>query len=163
MVKINRGFALIELMTVIAIIGVLSSIFLASLSNSRSKAANTSIKANLSNARAQAELYYDTNNESYAGLCGTVPVNGVSTIREHVNAAHSTSIATNITYNLVPSQTNTTYTVCHARAADWAVSVPLKVPEVVGGSTLYYWCVDWTGFSKGRNLPLNANYTCPIS
>src|SRR3954462_4833512 len=55
----HRGFTLIELLVVIAIIGVLSSVVLASLNTARAKAADASVKSNLANSRAQAELIYD--------------------------------------------------------------------------------------------------------
>jgi prepilin-type N-terminal cleavage/methylation domain-containing protein len=68
--KRNRGFTLIELLVVIAIIGILSSVVLASLNTARGKGADAAVKANLANARAQAELYYDdANPDSYDGVC----------------------------------------------------------------------------------------------
>lgn len=65
----KKGFTLIELLVVIAIIGILSSVVLASLNTARDKGANAAAKANLNNARAQAELYYDDNDNSYDGVC----------------------------------------------------------------------------------------------
>ncbi|HEX5774954.1 MAG TPA: type II secretion system protein, partial [Candidatus Paceibacterota bacterium] len=75
-----RGFTLIELLVVIAIIGILSSVVLASLNTARNKGADAAIKSNLAAARAQAELYYDSNGNSYSGVCGTTAAGGVKTI-----------------------------------------------------------------------------------
>lgn len=55
----KKGFTLIELLVVIAIIGLLSSVVLASLSTARAKAKDASMKAEFSQIRSQAELYYD--------------------------------------------------------------------------------------------------------
>ena len=65
----KRGFTLIELLVVIAIIGILASVVLASLNSARDKGADAAIKSSINNARAQAELYYDDNGNSYANLC----------------------------------------------------------------------------------------------
>ena len=65
----DRGFTLIELLVVIAIIGVLSSVVLASLNTARSKGSDAAVKSNLNNMRAQVELFYDSNSNTYAGAC----------------------------------------------------------------------------------------------
>jgi len=72
----RRGFTLIELLVVIAIIGILAAVVLASLNTARDKAKDSSIKANLSNIRPAAEIYYDDNSDTYgteaavgAGVC----------------------------------------------------------------------------------------------
>ena len=69
--KNSRGFTLIELLVVIAIIGILASVVLASLNTARQKGKNAAIKADIANARTQAELYYDNNSQSYAGVCAS--------------------------------------------------------------------------------------------
>ncbi len=70
--KLTRGFTLIELLVVIAIIGILASVVLASLNTARDKGADAAIKSTINNTRAEAELYYDGNSNSYANLCGTL-------------------------------------------------------------------------------------------
>ena len=61
--KSKKGFTLIELLVVVAIIGILSSIVLASLNTARKKGADASAKGSMSSMRASAELYYDTWND----------------------------------------------------------------------------------------------------
>lgn len=63
----QKSFTLIELMVVIAIIGLLSSIILVTLSRAREKARNVRIVADLRQVRSIAELIYSTYN-SYAFL-----------------------------------------------------------------------------------------------
>ena len=59
-VKNKKGFTLIELLVVISIIGLLSSIVLASLNTTRVKAADTAIKADLKGIATSAEIEYAT-------------------------------------------------------------------------------------------------------
>lgn len=53
-----KGFTVLELLIVIAIIGVLSTIILVALGGSREKATNAKIVAQLSSMRTQSELFY---------------------------------------------------------------------------------------------------------
>lgn len=133
------GFTLIELLVVIAIIGVLSSVVLASLNTARNKGTDASIKSNLSEARAQAELYYDANGNSYAGVCGTTAANGVKTINAAIVAARQAydgSTTVNTTYATAGTGLAAT---CHDSATAWGAEVQLKT------SGAGYFCVDSTG------------------
>jgi prepilin-type N-terminal cleavage/methylation domain-containing protein len=58
----NKGFTLIELLVVISIIGLLSTIVLASLQQARSKGRNSSRRQTLVSMRTALELYYSANN-----------------------------------------------------------------------------------------------------
>ena len=58
----SRGFTLIELMVVVAIIGLLSSVVLASLNTARSKGNDAARMQNVKALGTAMELYYSDNN-----------------------------------------------------------------------------------------------------
>ena len=72
---LKRGFTLIELLVVIAVLGVLSSIILASLNSARGRGNDTAIKSELAQIRTQAELYATINGDyataSIGGAAGS--------------------------------------------------------------------------------------------
>ena len=129
------GFTLIELLVVIAIIGILSAVVLGSLNSARTKGSDASIRQNLSGTRAQAELFYYANANSYSGVCGAAPVGGVKSINAQVVAAANASGLGSIAINAVG--TNSTAT-CNATATGWAAEIPLR-------SAPGMYCVDSTG------------------
>jgi len=69
--KSQKGFTLIELLVVIAVIGILAAVVIASLNSARTKGQEASIKSNLRNMIAAAELSYDATG-NYSGACAAV-------------------------------------------------------------------------------------------
>jgi len=146
-----RGFTLIELLVVIAIIGILSSVVLASLNTARNKGADAAIKSNLSAARAEAEIYYDSNNNSYdpagATNTGVCQATGANTIGDSITAALNAS-----------GSAITLATACTSSASAWAAYAPLKSP-----TTATYFCVDSTGYAAtttGTDAPVISDFAC---
>jgi prepilin-type N-terminal cleavage/methylation domain-containing protein len=134
----RRGFTLIELLVVIAIIGILSSVVLASLNTARNKGADAAIKSNIDNARAQAELWYDANSNSYAGVCAN-SATGIAGMKAGAQSAIGASGTV----------------VCNDAAAAWAMASPLKTAP-----TTQFFCVDNTGTSTVRATALGAATAC---
>ncbi len=149
----NKGFTLIELLVVIAIIGILASVILASLNSARAKGTDAASKADIDNARAQAELYYDSNSSSYAGVCtaaGSATPGGINTMVTDAASKSGTTLVTTLA-----TAGSATTTVCHDQADGWAAEVPLKS---VANS---YFCADNTGVSKVTTNVLAASaVTC---
>lgn len=131
-----KGFTLIELLVVIAIIGVLSSVVLSALSDARTKGSDASIKKNLSNARAQASLYYDAANASFANVCTSSSAGGVKPIYSFVQSAALAAGLTGFTRDGVGDATTA---VCNDTTTSWAAQVPLTQAANT------WFCVDSSG------------------
>ena len=154
----QKGFTLIELLVVIAIIGILSSVVLASLNTARGKGANAAVKANISNLRAAAEIYYDsTGNGSYGSVGLSSPTDCITTTQPMFN---DPSIEK---FTVAAQKAGGGTTRCIAQptggpATSYVVSVQLKQLE----GTNNYWCVDSSGNSKGHPNVLSGSITsCP--
>jgi prepilin-type N-terminal cleavage/methylation domain-containing protein len=133
----SRGFTLIELLVVIAIIGILASVVLASLNSARDKGANAAAISSMNNARAQAELFYDSNARVYTTVC-TTGTNNISALMTAASNAVTADVA------------------CFDTAAGWAASIDLN------DSTEYY-CVDSTGYGNKVSADpalSDTNLTC---
>ena len=142
----NKGFTLIELLVVVAIIGILSSVVLASLNNARGKGADSAIKSNLANMRAQAEMLYD----SWSGY-GVDATPTSFALAQCANTADTLFADPTIWAQITAAYTSgagVASTRCVSTASTWATAVQLKTGGTAADSTPDSWCVDSTGASK---------------
>ena len=125
---LNRGFTLIELLVVIAIIGILASVVLASLNSARAKGSDAAIKSSINNARAQAEIFYDTAGNNYTNVC--TAAGGIAPMHDGAASAAGSAAPT------------ASFTACSSSATAWAMK-----SRMVSDNGNYY-CVDSTGAAK---------------
>ncbi|MEI6191033.1 MAG: type II secretion system protein [bacterium] len=141
----KKGFTLIELLVVISIIGILSTVVLASLSNARGKGNDARIQSQLSGMRAQAELYTGTGAAFGLAVCATT-----------ANTLFDT--ANNGLGKLLSGMTLTD-TLCVSAAG---LPSDGKVWAVAAKTTTGAFCVDSTGYSSSKNKSGTA-YTTTAS
>ena len=159
--RVSRGFTLIELLVVIAIIGLLAAVVLASVGGARTKGADASVKTQMANMRAAAELYA-TNQppataNSYDGVCAALSSATNPGIRDMLTsvdlAVAGGSVVTNTTWptHVVQAAGGV---ICSDNPGGWVAQAALSTGNG-------YWCSDSSGASKAEAnvLPVDRG-TC---
>lgn len=140
----KRGFTLVELLVVVAIIALLAGIVLANVNTARNKAKNNTIKENLYSLKLAAELAYDEN-DSYEAICtetGDSPANDIG------SSGNFLRIRTAI------NSQGGTIRLCHDDASYWCAQVtdmPYNDED---------WCADGTGYAGSDDYCDGTNFTC---
>jgi prepilin-type N-terminal cleavage/methylation domain-containing protein len=140
----SKGFTLIELLVVIAIIAILATIILASLGTARQRARNTRVTSEMSQMRAQAEIYsgngllpsYVNNDETDKDVCTEGKTNeGLKDLIDSIDDVAVGDVD------------------CDAKKDAWAAAV--LVAEGVN------FCVDSTGFAGAGTKTAEATVCDP--
>lgn len=122
----QRGFTLIEILVVIAIIGILASVVLGSLNSARDKGVDAAVKSDLDGITKEVQIYHIS-----AGNYTDVCTNDASIASALSNA--KTMVAASPTLGGMGDGE------CLSDADTWAVWVNLKNASTTA------WCIDSTG------------------
>ena len=139
----NSGFTLVELLVVIAVIGILSTIVINQLNSARLKGADAAAKASFKNIGTASVQYYDVY-ENYSGFC-----------------SHTGNAA-------VPSKINQMWlsvgATCSNAASNYRVKVLLRTPNSYSASSGSddFLCLDSTANIKIQDSdPGGGSGFCP--
>jgi len=132
---------------VIAIIGMLSAVVLASLSSSRLKADDAAIQADVETIQTQAEVYYyGAGGNSYGS-----PSNGICPPSAGGSVWNDVTVANAIKALYTVTNGGSDGLTCYNTYTAYAISARLNVP-----SPTLYWCVDSTGKAGTTTSAISA-------
>lgn len=157
MLKLSKGFTIIELVTVMAIIAILATVIIVNVMTNIQTAKETAIKADMRQLYTMAADYFASTGDS-ASFCttanlGTVPENIVTPGSNYDFTCSDSSGANFHQTNGITPAGNLTNNAC--TAGEWiAYTCGLK-----GNSC---WCVDSQGISESiASAPASGACSCP--
>lgn len=148
-----KGFTLVELLVVVAILGVLTSIVLVSLTTANSRGKDGAVRENMANLRTQGQLYYNDN--SNYGSNGSNPVNSADCTSGIGGTVFSD---TRITKQIaaITFANGGGGVVCNVAAFGAGYAMSAKLPS---GN---YFCIDSNGVGKMESSALvSSDMSCP--
>jgi prepilin-type N-terminal cleavage/methylation domain-containing protein len=126
--EMKKGFTIIELLVVVAIISLLTSVVVIVIDVYRARSSNASIQATLGQVRSESLLYRENNTGSFGGMCTAGAPYMISAMFAQ---AHLQAGATGV---------------CYAGESTWVMAIPLKA-----GGEGYAWCVDSANYGGPIN------------
>lgn len=138
----KRGFTLLELLVVVGLIAILSTVVVIALNTARGRGGDTSVKTNLRTVANQAGLFFLDNTNSYLPAGGSTFA--IATCPAYNPAGTNMLSRDSVIADAIAKAVNDggNSSSCYNSATLWAVAVGLK------SSPTSSWCIDNTGTAK---------------